>query len=401
VRTRYAEAAIMEMTATLKAFDPEISKEKLSDDMYGILHSDAISGKVGHPMRAALRQYVPRDRREWLASDIERHIARKRAQLRVLRAKVAKALGTLGVQVVQIAKEPTTHVVVLSSVSGAVVVGVAGGAIGLASGAAIGTAAGVAPALLTFGLSVPIGAAVGSGIGMGTGATLGALLGLAGGGAVGGAGCVYHVEIEAGVLHVSQRALETAACARTKAFETTSFMKVKAIDAAESVQTKAAGAAAAVAETTASAARTTRSKATDLQALARSAAQEPRVQVTAASAAGGAVVAGAGGGFTGLLAGGAAGAACGTIPAIFTLGLSIPVGAALGGGAGLAAGTVAGGTFGLLGGGATGYALYPRRELIHSGLTDAYQRVSRAAVTARGSATCLSARLLGGPQGKA
>merc|ERR1740123_1668039 len=52
-------------------------------------------------------------------------------------------------------------------------------------------------------------------------------------------------------------------------------------------------------------------------------------QVVAASGLGGAVLVGAGGAGAGLLAGGAAGAAIGLVPALFTFGLSIPIGAGL------------------------------------------------------------------------
>merc|ERR1712216_568909 len=62
-----------------------------------------------------------------------------------------------------------------------------------------------------------------------------------------------------------------------------------------------------------------------------------------------------------LVAGGAIGAACGVVPALFTFGLSIPVGAVLGGAAGLCMGTVAGGTVGLVGGGAAGRWAYKHR----------------------------------------
>ena len=50
-----------------------------------------------------------------------------------------------------------------------------------------------------------------------------------------------------------------------------------------------------------------------------------------AGVAGGAAALGATGGATGLAAGSAVGAALGLVPAIFTFGLSIPVGAAIGG----------------------------------------------------------------------
>merc|ERR1719488_316747 len=76
-------------------------------------------------------------------------------------------------------------------------------------------------------------------------------------------------------------------------------------------------------------------------------ANNQRVQVTTASAAGGAVVGGAGGG----LVGAGAGALVGLPAALFTFGLSIPVCATVGG----AVGATAGATTGAAAGGAAGY----------------------------------------------
>merc|ERR1712176_167939 len=90
------------------------------------------------------------------------------------------------------------------------------------------------------------------------------------------------------------------------------------------------------------------------------------VQVTAASAVGGAAVLGTGGAATGLLAGGALGAAVGVVPAIFTFGLSIPLCAALGGGCGLVSGATVGGATGGVVGGASGYVGYTQRETIRN-----------------------------------
>jgi len=87
-------------------------------------------------------------------------------------------------------------------------------------------------------------------------------------------------------------------------------------------------------------------------------------QVTTLSAASGAVTIGAGGGMMGMTAGAGVGAAVGVVPAIFTFGLSIPVGAFMGGAFGLCAGTVVGGSTGLVGGGAAGYYGYERRHEI-------------------------------------
>lgn len=78
------------------------------------------------------------------------------------------------------------------------------------------------------------------------------------------------------------------------------------------------------------------------------------VKTTALSAAGGAITLGTGGGVVGLTSGGAIGAACGVLPAFFTFGLSIPVGAAIGGSLGWATGVTVGGTAGAISGGAAG-----------------------------------------------
>jgi len=90
---------------------------------------------------------------------------------------------------------------------------------------------------------------------------------------------------------------------------------------------------------------------------------------TVQSAAGGAVVVGAGGGAAGLATGGAIGAAVGLVPALFTFGLSIPFFAMVGGGCGLAAGTTLGGATGAVAG-AGGYQVYTRRAAIRA-YTDA------------------------------
>lgn len=96
-----------------------------------------------------------------------------------------------------------------------------------------------------------------------------------------------------------------------------------------------------------------------------SAASDPRVQVAAASGAGGAVVVGTGGAGVGLLAGGTVGVALGIVPAVFTLGLSIPVFGAIGAGCGAAAGGAVGGAVGFTGAGTIGYHAYAKRTEIH------------------------------------
>merc|ERR1740138_1251691 len=94
-------------------------------------------------------------------------------------------------------------------------------------------------------------------------------------------------------------------------------------------------------------------------------ARHPKFQCTTAGAAAGTLVCGAAGGSTGTLVG----AALGVVPAIFTFGISIPVGAAIGGGLGLCAG----GSVGAVGGGAAGYAGYTYRKELGESKTKAYK----------------------------
>merc|ERR1711972_1232362 len=64
----------------------------------------------------------------------------------------------------------------------------------------------------------------------------------------------------------------------------------------------------------------------------------------------------------GLAAGAGIGAAVGVVPAFFTFGLSIPVGALMGGVFGFCTGTVVGGSTGLVSGGVAGHYGYERRD---------------------------------------
>merc|ERR1719469_333200 len=91
-------------------------------------------------------------------------------------------------------------------------------------------------------------------------------------------------------------------------------------------------------------------------------------QTTTASAAAGGMALGAGGAAAGTVTGGVAGAVAGLPLALFTFGLSIPVGAIVGGGAGLVIGAAAGATTGAVGGGLAGYSVYQKKdELMNAG----------------------------------
>jgi len=100
---------------------------------------------------------------------------------------------------------------------------------------------------------------------------------------------------------------------------------------------------------------------------ARNVASDPKAQAVGASAAGGAVVVGALGGAAGTVGGGVVGAAVGLPTALFTFGLSIPVCSVICGTLGGAGGTAVGSTVGLVGGGATGYGVYSKKDEIRSG----------------------------------
>lgn len=91
-------------------------------------------------------------------------------------------------------------------------------------------------------------------------------------------------------------------------------------------------------------------------------ASTKQFKTTAASAAAGAAVLGAGGATAGVATGGAMGAAAALPLAPFTLGLSIPVGAVMGAGTGLAVGAAAGAATGGIGGGVIGFGVFNREE---------------------------------------
>lgn len=125
-------------------------------------------------------------------------------------------------------------------------------------------------------------------------------------------------------------------------------------------------------------------------------AQDPKAQVTAASAVGSAVVVGSIGIATGSLAGGVVGCAAGVPAALFTLGLSVPVGGVLGTSTGFCVGGAVGSTVGLVGGGAAGYGVYTKkddlRETINTGLGSLRESLENAKVQAHTSLIQLSER---------
>lgn len=145
-------------------------------------------------------------------------------------------------------------------------------------------------------------------------------------------------------------------------------------------------------------------------AKAKATAADGHFQATVAGAAGGAVALGASGGATGFAAGGAFGAVLGLAPALFTFGLSIPIGAALGSSTGLILGAAVGSATGAISGGAVGYGTYARRaDLAQGAQTTAAKleecsnyvkiKATASAKFVKAGAAAVHTRLVGGTGG--
>jgi len=380
----FAGSAVSEAIRMLKKFNPEFTREALSEAIHGIVHSDAMIGHLAESSRAALRDYVPHDRAAWLAHDIESHAATAKIRLGMWRASAVRTACLVRTKGHQVITDKGTQVTVLSASGGALLLGSTGGAVGVCGGMTSGALAGLVPALFTLGLSIPAGAAVGGSVGGLMGTAAGSMTGFIGGGAAGGAAYRYRVEIKNGALFLRVKALD----GKAKAAKAVQQLQIKAASAAGTAKTqadctikmisdKSSEVACRAQACTQVAVTSAQTKASDLSAGAKSLAKNPAVQVTSAAAAGGAVVTGAAGGAMGLVAGGATGAAVGLVPALFTFGLSIPVCAVIGGGAGACVGTAAGGTAGAVGGGAVGYGAYgayTRRQEIKDSTSEAWTK---------------------------
>merc|ERR1712217_58596 len=152
-------------------------------------------------------------------------------------------------------------------------------------------------------------------------------------------------------------------------------IKGRISNATESVQTTTNSYITPMKSNAINIANCTKAKAAEVGSRMKDVATDPKVQTTAISAAGSAVALGTSGGATGLVAGGFMGTAVGVVPALFTFGLSIPRGAALGSGAGLCVGTVVGGTAGLVGGGVAGCSVYSKQTDIRNSAGNAWAKL--------------------------
>lgn len=202
--------------------------------------------------------------------------------------------------------------VVVWTTGGVLLFAFTGGSCGAVAGATFGAAIGTVPALLTFGLSIPTGIAAGGAVGGCAGLVASSSAGLVVGGIC--SGCC------------------TAAC-----FFCDDHKASQEQHRPEAIP-------------------------------------DARLRVAAASAAGGAMALGLSGGAVGGVAGGFFGGAVGILPAFFTFGMSIPICAAVGSGAGFCSGLAVGGTTGLVSGGAAGYIGFMLGEAYHADPYDAGRR---------------------------
>lgn len=298
----------------------------------------------------------------------ETEISNVRKALDIVRQRTL----SLKTQSITLVKHPKFQTIALGGGSGLVIMGPTCCFIGGGVGVAIGTAVGVVPALFTLGLSIPVGAVIGGAVGTGVGLAAGTGGGLIVGGTAGHIGHTYRVEIKNGFLHMKTTTGERVVDLRAFFVTLAQRTRSKALEITDMTRGRAI-----------SAHHLAKGQAIKLGKNTHDLIVHPKFQVTAASAAGGAAVAGAGGGAAGFVAGGAIGAAVGVLPALFTFGLSIPIGAAIGGGAGLCVGSATGATAGAVGGGATGYNVHTYRNEISSGAKSAWTTANSYASVAK------------------
>jgi len=368
---KHAQSAAQNIVTIVKEFNPEVTQEKLSDYVHGVVHSDDVLGHISPEFRESLRAIVPKDRTEWLAPDVEAHVVAKTrvpSTAQKVLALVTTQASAFKSQSAMLLKHPKFQTVALGSGGGAVILGHAGGVIGLTGGVVIGTISGLPLAPFTLGLSMPCGAVVGGGVGACAGAAIGGGSGFVAGGAAGHVTHIYRAEIKGGLLHIHAKSGDSIVYCQVAASQLVGGTKTKALALMNLGLARAS-----------TARDQTRSKAIELGLGAHTVLKHPKFHVTAASAAGGAVAVGTGGAAAGCVTGGAIGAAVGLVPALFTFGLSIPIGAAIGGGTGLCLGAAAGGTAGAVGGGATGYHAHTYRNEIKSGTQGVWAKAGSCA----------------------
>jgi hypothetical protein len=417
----HAEEAATGMVTFLKEFHGDLSPEQLSQHVRDIVHSDVLIGRKDTAFRRALRRVVPAERSDWLAKDVEKHLAavQKRSgsvttrALALTKAQLAKTkimatnLMTRGGVMV---KEPRLHATSVSAAAGAIALGAVGGAMGAASGAGMGMAAGVVGAPFSFGLTIPLGGAVGGGVGLCAGATVGGGAGAIAAGSTGYAVYTYRVQIKDGVVYVrakvtdgkekatlkltctmasiKDQAHQKGVATKTTVMNIVGELKTKTVEGAQIVKARSLSVQDATQIRVREAIGYTKTKASEFGAKVR------ENKVTTGST----VVCGVAGGAAGTVTGGVAGAAVGVPAAIFTFGLSIPICSAVGSGVGLCTGAVMGS-----GAGAAAGTAFTRRAEIKDRACGVWSKVQSGVMDAKGKAQghalAVKERLVGGTGG--
>uniref|UniRef100_A0A7S4VYK8 Uncharacterized protein n=1 Tax=Alexandrium monilatum TaxID=311494 RepID=A0A7S4VYK8_9DINO len=242
-------------------------------------------------------------------------------------------------------EDPEALAAVVFGIGGALCVGSVGVVVGIAAGGAAGAALGALPALFTLGLSLPLGALAGSAGGASLGLAAGGSAGFVGGATSGSAVAYFRRDIRHCAVHVASRVHD--------AYD---LLVARPVAAVQSTTRR-------VRETAHASVDRTRVRAKAVGDAVTGAAADRCVQVTATSAGAGALALGTAGAASGAMVGGATGVLVGLVPALFTFGLSIPVGAVVGAGAGVCAGGAAGTAVGFAGGGVAGCLSYRCRDV--------------------------------------
>jgi len=275
--------------------------------------------------------------------------------------------------VVATVMDPECEKVACCAVGGTMVGATTGGAGGALTGAALGTALGTVPAIFTFGLSIPVGGLMGGGIGMTVGCTAGGTTGCI----IGGMSFAYRKQIYSKALCTYDGALNSRVAA-SLTFAKDSLMTLLLDTTLHDI---GMGAQRRVGEAASATCESTKKTGSAMKAVVL----DPEYEKTAGCAVGGALVFGTAGGAAATCAGAAMGAAVGVLPALFTFGLSIPVGAVVGGGMGMTIGGAAGGTAGLAAGGAS----YAYRNEIASSVKNLYSSAYNSVSSVKSRAQAL------------
>jgi len=194
---------------------------------------------------------------------------------------------------------------------------------------------------------------------------------------IGGVSCAYRTQIYSKALSTYDGALNSRVA--TSLFSAKDALMTLLLDT--TLRDIGMGTHRRVGEAASAACDTTKKTGSAVKA----AVLDPEIEKTAGCAVGGALVLGTAGGAAATCTGAAMGAAAGVLPALFTFGLSIPVGAAVGGGMGMAIGSTAVGTAGFAAGGAS----YAYRSEIASGVKNLYSRACNSVSSVKSQAPAL------------